>query len=341
MQEPKNAISSRASVTKKTAGAQDGLSGFFKRIFGLQDGWHLQRDIGKNNYELGLMQFREGRYHDAIFRLRIACWADAKHAPSWYWLGRSYLAEGKRPQALEAFKKAAALKPDDEHTRYMMALAYGKNIPTGAQPQHVPMALVKEHFGMIAADYNQLVAERLNTEAQQVAQAARAALYEGRVDHVILDLGAGTGLCGAQLYDVAAHLTGVDVSEPMLRQARLLQSDQGKKLYSVLIHKDALEFLRGVDDASFDVVLASGLVHTLGELQSLFEVVSRCLKPGGVFVFNTYACDDAYRFDASLEAFAYGRDYLQQCAQNAGLSADVDEASFIPAQKGWIGVCRK
>ncbi len=87
-----------------------------QRWFHLPQGWYMQRDIVKNNYALGIKNFRAGRYQDAALRLKITTWLDPKHADAWYTLGRALLAFGKRAQGLKALEKAAALSHEDAVT---------------------------------------------------------------------------------------------------------------------------------------------------------------------------------------------------------------------------------
>lgn len=80
-----------------------------RRLFHLPENWHLERDIVKNNYELGVRYYRSGHGRDALLRLRMATWLNPKHADAWYYLGRAALAAGKRAPGLKALEKAAAL----------------------------------------------------------------------------------------------------------------------------------------------------------------------------------------------------------------------------------------
>lgn len=342
MQESTKKNPAAGSVTAKTKSTQGGLSGFLSRVFDLQHGWFDSRNIIKNNFDLGVKQFRDGNTADAVFRFKITTWLNAKHAPSWYWLGRSLLSEGKQSEAIHALKQAAILKPGDEHIQYILAVAMAENASGKFLPTRVPPDLVKEHFESTASRYNATINTEGRTEHTQVAEVARQAAQQGRIDHVVLDLGMGTGLCGSQLRDIAASLTGVDISAAMLHQAMQLKDTSGNKTYDKLIQREALEFLDACDE-SFDIVLAAGLSHYAGDLDLLFAKSAKVLKPGGYMVMTAYASkDQPSRFDAKLEVFSFTKDYLESCAKKAGIMVtSLKESTLAPGQGGWVGVFTK
>ena len=104
----------------------------------------------------------------------------------------------------------------------------------------------------------------------------------------ILDLGSATGATGRLLRKrfKRAHIVSLDLSQPMLRQAR-----KHKTWFSrmSLVQGDAnhLPFA----DASFDMIIANQLLPWAPELQPVFEEVARVLVPGGVFAFATLGPD--------------------------------------------------
>ena len=79
-------------------------------LFGVEPDWYKQLDLVKNNYRLGLNHFRQGHVHDAMLRLKVVTWLDKGAADPWYYLGRTYLAQGKRALAEQALKQALARK---------------------------------------------------------------------------------------------------------------------------------------------------------------------------------------------------------------------------------------
>ncbi len=319
--------------------AQSLGDGLMQQLFSLKANWYKNTNIVKNNYELGLAHFNQGNIGDALFRFRLVTWLEPAYGEAWYYLGRSQLAEGKPAQAIASLKKALALKPGHELAAYFMALAHGRNAPAQTLPQRMPPALVVEHFDAVAATYNQEQLENFQyTGHTALIAALRPQLAQGRIDHVIVELGVGTGLCGSQLSDVAAHITGVDTSAKMLEQAVVLQNAAGKKTYDALINRDAVEFLKEVGENSVDIVLACQLLSYMGDARELFAQAARVAKPGGIFALTAEKGEGAdYRFDATAGIFRYPADYLKQLAKQAGFTdAEITEADIYPDTKGLI-----
>jgi SAM-dependent methyltransferase len=91
----------------------------------------------------------------------------------------------------------------------------------------------------------------------------------------LLDVGCGTGVYAAGLADRGWEVTGVDVSEDMLRRAR----DRGIDVMRADV--TALPF----DDASFDAAV-SLFTHTdFEDFPAAVRETARVLRPGGPFVY--------------------------------------------------------
>ncbi len=323
---------------------QSGLAEIVQKMFGLSGDWYKHRDIGKNNFTLGVRHFQLGNIRDAVLRLKMATWMDPTHAEAWYYLGRSLMADGKNPQAIAALTKALKLNPSHEETAYMLALASGSSTPAEKLPKKMPASMVLEHFEAIASGFSE---EQVNhyeyTAHIALADAIRAALVPGRIDHTVLELGVGTGLCGSRLRDVSAELTGVDFSGRMLEEAMKVQDAQGKKLYDALIKREVHEFLGEAAPTSYDVVLFCGLLSYIGDPARLLPLAVAALKQGGVLAFTAEKMDgDGFRFDPKAGYFRFSLPYLRALAVSAGLTeASCAEAKFYPDDSGLVCVFKK
>jgi SAM-dependent methyltransferase len=102
--------------------------------------------------------------------------------------------------------------------------------------------------------------------------------------HTLLNLGCGTGRHDALLAQSGYRVTGVDLSEEMLKVARQ-QPEQGLEYY----HGDAREIRL---DQTFDVVTA--LFHVMSyqtsneDLLAVLATAAAHLKPGGLLVFDCW-----------------------------------------------------
>jgi phosphatidylethanolamine/phosphatidyl-N-methylethanolamine N-methyltransferase len=102
-----------------------------------------------------------------------------------------------------------------------------------------------------------------------------------RVGGRILEVGVGTGI-SLPYYSPNVKLSGVDISEPMLRKAQQRVSELGLKNVEALAVMDAehLDF----PDASFDVVVAQYVVTTVPNPEATLDEFARVLKPGGEII---------------------------------------------------------
>jgi SAM-dependent methyltransferase len=91
----------------------------------------------------------------------------------------------------------------------------------------------------------------------------------------VLDLGCGTGVYSAALAERGWTVTGVDISEDMLRRAR------ARGVSAVRADATALPF----DDASFDTVISIFTHSDFDDFPAALREVARVLEPDGRFVY--------------------------------------------------------
>jgi phosphatidylethanolamine/phosphatidyl-N-methylethanolamine N-methyltransferase len=103
-------------------------------------------------------------------------------------------------------------------------------------------------------------------------------------DHV-LEIGVGTGL-SLPHYPVGCRVTGIDISEPMLEQARRRADELGRRdVHLRLMDARQLSFTTG----SFDHVLAPYVISVVPEPERVMAEVRRVCRPGGtVMVVNHF-----------------------------------------------------
>ncbi len=96
----------------------------------------------------------------------------------------------------------------------------------------------------------------------------------------ILEIGVGTGL-SLPHYPESCHVTGVDISEPMLERARVRLDEMGRR--DVDLRKmDARDL--SFPDGSFDAVLAPYVISVVPEPERVMAEASRVCRPGGTVV---------------------------------------------------------
>jgi phosphatidylethanolamine/phosphatidyl-N-methylethanolamine N-methyltransferase len=102
-----------------------------------------------------------------------------------------------------------------------------------------------------------------------------------RIGGRILEVGVGTGL-SLPYYSSEVRLSGVDISEPMLRKAQQRVAELGLKNVETLAVMDA-EHMDFPDD-SFDVVVAQYVITTVPNPEATLDEFARVLKPDGEIV---------------------------------------------------------
>ena len=120
-----------------------------------------------------------------------------------------------------------------------------------------------------------------------VARDARRRFYSLVKDHAqegmkILDYGCGTGYLSFYLAERGAKVTGIDISEEAVRQARIKRSELNLEAMVDFLVMDAMhtEF----PNNSFDIVCGISIIHHL-DVEKAFCELARILKPGGIAIF--------------------------------------------------------
>ena len=150
---------------------------------------------------------------------------------------------------------------------------------------------------------------------------------------VAIDLGCGTGLCGAALRDrCVGHLVGCDLSHGMLSvaQSKTFQAagDSGRRspMYDELLECDAVACLCRRGAAAADLVFAADVLVYMEALDDLFAAVATGLAPNGLFAFSTEAAEDdecagrGWILREATERTAHSAPYLRRLVSQHGLS---------------------
>jgi predicted TPR repeat methyltransferase len=190
-------------------------------------------------------------------------------AAAWAALGALRDQLGDRSGAMAAFAGARDCDPDDYHGARLQLARLGAG---EARPR---MAYVRRLFDQYADRYDNALTEQLAYRGPQLLLAAVSGVMgaAGRAVRFasVLDLGCGTGLCGAAFRQHADWLAGVDLSPAMIAQAA------AKGSYERLAVGEIETFL--ADEAAhaqkYDLVLAADVFVYLNDLAPTLSAIAR------------------------------------------------------------------
>lgn len=111
---------------------------------------------------------------------------------------------------------------------------------------------------------------------------ARLIVAAGR-GKAVLEYGCGTGSAAFQLAQEGARVTGIDISPVAIEKAQETAAALGLADRITFMTMDA-EHL-AFDDASFDLVCGTGVLHHL-QVECAYRELARVLKPGGRAIFS-------------------------------------------------------
>lgn len=236
---------------------------------------------------------------------------------------------GRYEEAARGWREVLALDPADHGGAAVRLAALGR----GETPERAPDAYVRTLFDQHAERFDEVLVERLGYRVPWLMRRMLEAVAPGPYAR-LLDLGCGTGLVGQALQDLAAHATGVDLSEGMLDQA----SDRG--VYDDLYVGDVVGFLAAEDEeggAPWDLVAAADVLPYLGPVADLFAGVARQSPPAGVWIFSTEALGAGQGRDYAVgrkQRFGHAESYFRRELDRAGFDVLATDGIVVRYEEG-------
>jgi len=270
---------------------------------------------------LGVVLNIQGRDKEAIEVYENGLKNDPTDAEAWGNLGLALVMQDSE-KACEYLEKALELNPNRVEASYILNAIKGKT------PEAAPAEYVKKLFDDFSARFDENLDYKTPTSMRELVESIRDP--ESRF-HQVLDLGCGTGLCAAAFAPLCDEITGVDISEGMISEARK------KDLYSRLETSEILEFLHQCQE-SYDLILAADVFVYFGDLKPLFKSLrSRC-KAGTQLIFSTEALDDDPDYLLRTTGrFAHSKTYLEQLSQESGFRIlKQDRQNLRKEKEDWI-----
>jgi predicted TPR repeat methyltransferase len=202
----------------------------------------------------------------------------------------------------------------------MLAACSGREVPARASD-----GFVERVFDSFAASFDSKLAKLSYRAPALVAAMLEESALPATKSLDVLDAGCGTGLCGPLVAAYARRLTGVDLSSPMLAQAK------EKGVYDELVKGELTSFLRRSPGA-FDVIVSADTLVYFGALEEVVGAAAAALRPGGALIFTLESAADAepavtYRLETHGR-YSHARRYVESVLECAGLTAACTEAEL-------------
>ncbi len=278
-------------------------------------------------------QLSSGEPHSAAELMEQALERTPGWAAGWFQLGEYEEKAGRGARAANAFEKVLALDPEDMFGAGLKLALLG----AADMPQQPPSRYVEQLFDDYADRFDTALVKKLRYSVpEKLAELVLDRRSTGHRFAHATDLGCGTGLFGIRIRASVSFLEGFDLSANMLARAA------EKAVYDLLQQADlslAPEasgiFSQTLAAARADLVSAADVLMYLGNLESVFAIVSRLLRPGGLFAFSVEdaATGEGFRLLPSLR-FAHSEAYVRNLCNVHGLSLAEPRRTIIRMDGG-------
>ena len=280
--------------------------------------------LADRRYGVGEALSSEGDHAAAadLFEQTLALAPD--WAPAWLALGLAREAQGAKPAAREALRRASALDRDDRLGADLHLARLDQRNDVAA----MPTAYVRDLFDQYADRFETHLTETLRYRGPDLIAASLARSGATRF-RAALDLGCGTGLMARALAGRADAIDGVDLSPRMIEKAR--QTGFYRHLAAVGIEVALSEAERGC----FDLVVAADVFVYIGSLDRVCREVGRLLRPGGwlAFTVQAHAGEEDFGLGDDMR-FSHGRLYVEAVLGRAGLKVSALDAASTRDDRG-------
>jgi predicted TPR repeat methyltransferase len=289
---------------------------------------------------LAVIAAEAGKLDESVELFRRAIDARRDYAPAYQGLARVLSKSGRTEEAravLDEAARAAQKQPTLPAASVSGALAeveakLGAGGGKAAQshyalasllrlfpPTEIPPVGVTKLFDGYADRFDAHLEGKLGYRVPSMLAAAVAETKPATPLNV-LDLGCGTGLCGAALRPLARWLHGVDLSAAMIEKSR------ARGVYDELTCGDMLNVLRDCAPPGrpprYDLIAAADVLIYTGDLVPLFEAAADALRPGGLLAFSVEAGGgDRYHLQETRR-YAHSRPYLEHLARILGFTVE-------------------
>ncbi len=228
---------------------------------------------------------------------------------------------GETEASIKLYKQVLNLEPNNSVARHLL------NSLLGSASEKASPAYVEELFDQYANRFETHLAESLqyNTPTSLHDLVKKNLSDDFHVSN-ILDLGCGTGLCAPLFRSHCDKLYGVDISKKMIQQAH------GKKMYDELKAQEIIDYLVQ-SEMKFDLFLAADVFVYFGNLEPVFQTITKAAESGACFVFSTETGDKDFTLKPSGR-FGHSKDYVETTARRFNWELQDVQSDILRVENG-------
>jgi predicted TPR repeat methyltransferase len=296
----------------------------------------LDPTLARAWHGLAVMEAEAGRLDEAMKRFRRAIELKPDYAAARQALVRLLTKLGRHDEARRVTADAAqaqsapAQPPCPASVSDAIAELEGKLTPEGKAagmhyalatmlnvfpPPQSPASGVTKLFDGYAERFDEHLEGKLGYRVPALLAEAVADTKPSRALDV-LDLGCGTGLCGAALRPLARRLHGVDLSPAMIEKST------ARGVYDELTLADIHDALRRCPPASLDLIVATDVFIYVGDLAPAFEAAAEALRPRGMLAFSVEAAAGERYHLLPTRRYAHSQPYVEHLAGIFGFAVE-------------------
>ena len=293
----------------------------YKKVVALDSNYALESE---NKILSVIYFFSQGNIQEALETLNMLVEKNPTDALLFNMLGGCLASIGQTEMAIANYQKALEFEPEYAIPKHMV------NSLTGHTSKEPPKQYVKNLFDDYAHRFNDALVNNLQYSLPFIIKELilQSNSEKSKYKNVI-DLGCGTGLAGKDLRYISSNLTGVDISENMISEAKKLD------IYDTLIVGDIVEKLNASQD-KFDLLAALDVLIYIGDVQSTFKAVHKSCEPDSLFVFSVEIQDENGYSLLKSSRYAHSDEYIMK--QSNGLFDLVNSQNVRLRKEGenWI-----
>jgi predicted TPR repeat methyltransferase len=220
---------------------------------------------------------------------------------AYYNLANTFQKLDRVDEAVKYFNVMLIIDSNDALGAYLQLASIGSS----SIPSSTPKAYMKSFYKNKSKSWG----SGLNNKYQGhlLIEKAIEQTYDRPQKMCILDLGCGTGSMASFLYSYANMLHGVDLSPEMLIKA----SKTG--LYDTLYEQDLVLYLKE-NLNNYDMIVAAAVIIHFFDLELVFYMIHKSLKPGGNFIFSVFEETENTKALNSFMMYSHSAEYITELA---------------------------